>query len=114
MSLVPRKLVLHPGEYLAEELKALRMSAAELSRQLKVPVNRITGILNAQRAINDIRSKTSHRTTNQEQPPSAQGVQARGQKLLSRRAGCSKLQCETIPSLSFCLCTLLRTALPIN
>ena len=42
---------IHPGEHLAEELKELRMSAAELSRQLKVPTNRITGILNGQRAI---------------------------------------------------------------
>lgn len=42
---------IHPGEHLAEELEALGMSAAELARQLKVPTNRITGILNGQRAI---------------------------------------------------------------
>ncbi len=42
---------IHPGEHLAEELEALEMSAAELARQLKVPTNRITEILNAQRAI---------------------------------------------------------------
>jgi addiction module HigA family antidote len=36
---------------LAEELKELRMSAAELARKLDVPTNRITGILNGQRAI---------------------------------------------------------------
>ena len=42
---------IHPGEHLAEELKALDMSAAELARQLKVPTNRITEILNVQRAI---------------------------------------------------------------
>ncbi len=42
---------IHPGEHLAEELKALEMSAAELARQLKVPTNRITGIINGQRAI---------------------------------------------------------------
>src|SRR3984893_14254028 len=42
---------IHPGEHLAEELKALEMSAAELARQLKVPTNRVTGILNGQRAI---------------------------------------------------------------
>jgi addiction module HigA family antidote len=42
---------IHPGEHLAEELKALDMSAAALARQLKVPTNRITGILNGQRAI---------------------------------------------------------------
>ena len=42
---------IHPGEHLAEELEALNLSAAELARQLKVPTNRITGILNGQRAI---------------------------------------------------------------
>ena len=45
------RLAIHPGDQLAEELKALDMSAAELARQLKVPTNRVTGILNAQRAI---------------------------------------------------------------
>src|ERR1035437_3202162 len=42
---------IHPGEHLAEQLAELGMSAAELGRQLKVPTNRITGILNGQRAI---------------------------------------------------------------
>ena len=42
---------IHPGEHLAEQLKELGMSAAELGRQLNVPTNRITGILNGQRAI---------------------------------------------------------------
>ena len=41
----------HPGEHLAEELTAFQMSAAALARQLKVPTNRITGILNGRRAI---------------------------------------------------------------
>jgi addiction module HigA family antidote len=36
---------------LADELKALGMSAAALSRDINVPVNRITGILNGTRAI---------------------------------------------------------------
>jgi addiction module HigA family antidote len=42
---------IHPGEHLAEQLEELSMSAAELARQLKVPTNRITEILNGQRAI---------------------------------------------------------------
>jgi addiction module HigA family antidote len=42
---------IHPGEHLAEELKELGMSAAELARNLDVPTNRVTGILNGQRAI---------------------------------------------------------------
>ena len=45
------RTAIHPGEHLAEQLKELRMSAAELGRQLKVLTNRITGILNGQRAI---------------------------------------------------------------
>ncbi len=42
---------IHPGEHFAEQLKEIGMSAAELGRRLKVPTNRITGILNGQRAI---------------------------------------------------------------
>jgi addiction module HigA family antidote len=42
---------IHPGEHLAEELEALDMSAAELARRLKVPTNRVTEILNGQRAV---------------------------------------------------------------
>ena len=45
------RTAIHPGEHLAEQLKELGMSAAELGRRLKVPTNRITGILNGQRAI---------------------------------------------------------------
>jgi|SRR5947199_9598032 len=44
-------MAIHPGEHLAEELQALEMSAAELARQLDVPTNRITQILNGTRAI---------------------------------------------------------------
>src|SRR6266481_4850335 len=44
-------IAIHPGEHLAEELQELGMSAAELARKLDVPTNRITGILNGQRAI---------------------------------------------------------------
>jgi addiction module HigA family antidote len=45
------RIAIPPGEHLAEELTALHMSAAELARQLDVPTNRVTGILNGQRAI---------------------------------------------------------------
>lgn len=44
-------IAIHPGEHLAEELDALGMSAAALARQLQVPTNRVTEILNGQRAI---------------------------------------------------------------
>jgi antitoxin HigA-1 len=42
---------IHPGEHLAQKLAELRMSAAELARQIDVPVNRVTGIINGQRAV---------------------------------------------------------------
>jgi addiction module HigA family antidote len=44
-------LAIHPGEHLAEELRELGMSATELARQLEIPTNRITEILNGRRAI---------------------------------------------------------------
>ena len=43
--------IIHPGEQLAEELRALDMSASTLARQLHVPANRVTEILNGRRAI---------------------------------------------------------------
>ena len=45
------RTAIHPGEHLAEQLEELGMSAAELARQLRVPTNRITAILNGQRAV---------------------------------------------------------------
>src|ERR1700693_977276 len=44
-------IAIHPGEHLPEELKTLGMSAAELARKIEVPTNRITQLLNGQRAI---------------------------------------------------------------
>jgi len=40
---------IHPREHLAEEIAALKMSAAELASHLNVPTNR--RILNGQRAV---------------------------------------------------------------
>jgi antitoxin HigA-1 len=42
---------IHPGEHLAQELRELAISAAELSRQIEVPVNRVTAIINGRRSI---------------------------------------------------------------
>jgi addiction module HigA family antidote len=42
---------IHPGEHLGEELREIGITAAELSRQIDVPVNRITGIIHGQRGI---------------------------------------------------------------
>src|SRR6266853_466186 len=47
---MPRTAI-HPGEHLAEELRELGITAAELSRQIDAPVNRITGIMHGQRGI---------------------------------------------------------------
>jgi antitoxin HigA-1 len=44
-------IAIHPGEHLAEELRILNMSASELARRIQVPTNRVTKILNGQRAI---------------------------------------------------------------
>src|SRR5271157_2612403 len=51
MRCIMERSAIHPGEHLAEQLEELDMSAAELARQLKVPTNRITEILNGQRAV---------------------------------------------------------------
>jgi antitoxin HigA-1 len=42
---------IHPGAHLAEELNELGISPSELARQIDVPVNRITSIINGQRSI---------------------------------------------------------------
>ena len=42
---------IHPGEHLAEELKEMGMSAGAFSRQISVPTNRITQIMNGRRSI---------------------------------------------------------------
>lgn len=42
---------IHPGEILAEELAFLGMTASALARELDVPVNRVTQILNGERGI---------------------------------------------------------------
>jgi addiction module HigA family antidote len=42
---------IHPGEVLAEELEELGVSPTELSRQLCVPPNRITQIIQGKRSI---------------------------------------------------------------
>ncbi|MDX2459495.1 MAG: HigA family addiction module antitoxin, partial [Gammaproteobacteria bacterium] len=42
---------IHPGEILVDELKELGVSPTELSRQIRVPANRISQIVNGKRAI---------------------------------------------------------------
>lgn len=42
---------IHPGEILAEELAELGVSPTELARQIRVPANRISQIVNGKRAI---------------------------------------------------------------
>ncbi len=45
------RILIHPGEHLADELKALEMSANELAKQLGVPTNRLTQIITGKRGI---------------------------------------------------------------
>jgi addiction module HigA family antidote len=42
---------IHPGEILAEELEEVTVTPTELARQLRVPPNRITQIVQGKRAI---------------------------------------------------------------
>ncbi len=42
---------IHPGQFLADELSALHMTAAELARVLHVPANRMYQILSGKRAM---------------------------------------------------------------
>lgn len=47
---MPRPAI-HPGEILAEELEELGVTPTELSRQIKVPANRVTQIINGRRGV---------------------------------------------------------------
>jgi addiction module HigA family antidote len=42
---------IHPGEILAEELEEIAVTPTELARQLRVPPNRITQIVQGKRSI---------------------------------------------------------------
>lgn len=42
---------IHPGEILADELESLAVTPTELSRQIGVPPNRVTQIIQGKRAI---------------------------------------------------------------
>ena len=46
-----RRTPIHPGEILADELKEIGISGAELARSLRVPANRISQIIAGKRAI---------------------------------------------------------------
>jgi antitoxin HigA-1 len=45
------RLLIHPGEHLADELQALGMSANQLAKELGVPTNRLTQIIKGNRGI---------------------------------------------------------------
>src|SRR5215471_828269 len=47
---MPRPAI-HPGEILADELEELSMTCTELARQIKVPTNRITQIVQGKRSL---------------------------------------------------------------
>ena len=52
---------IHPGEILAEELAEIAVTPSELARQLRVPANRITQIVQGKRAITgDTALRLSH------------------------------------------------------
>ena len=45
------RTAIHPGEHLKDELDELGMSASALARELDVPANRVTEIINGERSI---------------------------------------------------------------
>lgn len=45
------RILIHPGEHLADELKVLNMSANELAKELCVPTNRLKQIIAGKRKI---------------------------------------------------------------
>jgi len=45
------RILIHPGEHLADELQALGMSANRLAKELGVPANRLTQIIAGRRGI---------------------------------------------------------------
>ena len=45
------RTAIHPGEHLRDELDELGITATELARQIQVPPNRVTGIINGTRGI---------------------------------------------------------------
>lgn len=56
------RTAIHPGEILAEVLEELGVSPTELSRQIRVPANRISQIINGKRAITgDTALRLAHR-----------------------------------------------------
>jgi addiction module HigA family antidote len=46
-----KNFAIHPGSYLAEELTELGISAAQAAREIGVPANRLSQILNGKRAM---------------------------------------------------------------
>ena len=45
------RTAIHPGEHLRDELDELGITATELARQIQVPPNRVTSIINGTRGI---------------------------------------------------------------
>jgi addiction module HigA family antidote len=46
-----KRPAIHPGEVLADELEEIGISPTELSRQLAIPANRISQIIQGKRAV---------------------------------------------------------------
>jgi len=48
------RTAIHPGEHLAEAIRACGIAAARLARDIEVPANQITGILHGTRGITPV------------------------------------------------------------
>jgi len=62
---------IHPGEILREEMEELNLSARQLATALHVPTNRVTGILNEQRAITGTRFDHGEKISKEVHPHAA-------------------------------------------
>jgi addiction module HigA family antidote len=51
LRLVKARSAIHPGEHLADVIRAIGGTAAQLARGIGVPPNRVTGILHGTRGV---------------------------------------------------------------
>jgi addiction module HigA family antidote len=76
---------IHPGEILAEELAETAVTPTELARQLKVPGNRITQIIQGKRAISgDTALRMGHWFGTSQCPLREQGQRRDGEAAVDR------------------------------
>ncbi|MGJ0452338.1 MULTISPECIES: HigA family addiction module antitoxin [unclassified Methylocystis] len=87
----------HPGEILARHLQELGLTASDLARDIDVPVNRVTAILNGQRGVTaDTALRLGHWFG--VQPEDWLELQTQYELSLARRAAGARI--KSLPSLA--------------